>query len=235
MRSKTIWFPDRAILTIISGFFVLLIAASPPSFAATSASAEASKGDKDIRSFRVSIGEYYHVPQREVVAIQERGISEEELPVVFFIAQRAHVKPGAVVALRLRGMKWMDITLQYGLSPDIYYVPLRASPPYGHAYRYYIKHPKGDWKRGALRDADIVNQVNLKFISEHHRYAPEKVMKYRAQGKSFVVIDRDTRQGKQGKTQYQARKANKPGDYKSNDNNRKDNTLHEKGPGKGNG
>jgi len=235
MRSKTIWLPYRAILTIMSGLFLFLIAASPPSFAATSASAEASKGDKDIRSFRVSIGEYYHVPQREVVAIQERGINEEELPVVFFIAQRAHVKPGAVVALRLRGMKWMDITLQYGLSPEIYFVPLRQGHPYGNAYGHYKRHPRGGWHRGDLRDADIVNQVNLKFISEHHRYAPERVMKYRSEGKSFMIIDRDVRKGKQGKTRGQVRQADKPGDYWQNDDNQNDNKNQGKGHGKGNG
>jgi hypothetical protein len=235
MRSRNLWFSRKGLLSIMSGFFLFLIAASPPSFAGTPVNVEVSGGDEGIRSFRLSIGEYYHVPEREVVALHEQGINEEEVPVVYFIAQRAHVKPKAVVALRLKGMKWMDITFQYGLSPEIYYVPLRQSPPYGHAFRYYKKHPKGGWKRGDLRDADIVNQVNLKFISEHRRYAPEKVMKYRAQGKSFAIIDRDTRYGKQGKTRYQAQQANKPGDYKRNDNKQKDNKHQEKGPGTGNG
>ena len=234
MRSKNIGRSLKGILSIVSGFFVFLIAASPPSFAGTPLNVGVSGGDEGIRSFRLSIGEYYHVPEREVVGVHERGINEEELPVVFFIAQRAHVSPKAVVALRLTGMKLMDITLHYGLSPEIYYVPLRQAPPYGHAYRYYKKHPKGSWQRDDLRDADIVNQVNLKFISEHHRYAPEKVMKYRAQGKSFTTIDRDTRQGKQGKTQYQAQQANKTGDY-SRDNKQKDNKHQGKGPGKGTG
>jgi hypothetical protein len=235
MRSKNKGFSLKGLLSIVSGLFVFLIAASPPSFADTPLNAGVSEGDDGIRSFRLSIGEYYHVPGREIVVLHEQGINEEELPVVFFIAQRAHVKPKAVVALRLTGMKWMDITFQYGLSPGIYYVPLRQSPPYGHAYRYYKKHPKGGWQRGDLRDADIVNQVNLKFISDHHRYAPEKVMKYRAQGKSFAIIDRYARQKKQGKTQYQARQANKPDDYKREDNKQKVNKNQEKGPGKGNG
>jgi hypothetical protein len=218
MRSINIGSSLKGLLSIVSGLFVFLIAVSPPSFADTPLNAGVSEGDDGIRSFRLSIGEYYHVPGRELVVLHEQGINDEELPVVFFLAQRAHVKPKAVVALRLKGMKWMDITLQYGLSPGIYYVPLRQAPPYGHAYRYYKKYPKGGWKRGALRDADIVNQVNLKFISEHHRYAPEKVMKYRSQGKSFAIIDRYARQKKQGKTGYQAQQAKKSGDYKRDDN-----------------
>jgi hypothetical protein len=223
MRSKNIEFSLKGILSIMAGFFVFLITASTPSFADTSWNVGVSGGDEGIRSFQLSIGEYYHVPEREVVVIHERGIHEEELPVVFFIAQRARVSPEAVVRLRMRGMNWMDITFHYGLSPEIYYVPLRQGPPYGNAYGHYKNYPKGGWHRGDLRDADIVNQVNLKFISEHHRYAPEKVMKSRSEGRSFTTIDRDVRQGKQVKTQNQGRQSNKPGDYKHNDNNQKDN------------
>ena len=111
--------------------------------------------------------------RREVLIVRDRGIHQEELPVVFFLAQRARVSPEAVVDLRLRGMNWMDITLQFGLSPDIYYVPVKSvkeGPPYGNAYGYYKKHPKKEWKKMKFKDEDIVNQVNLKFISEHHKY-----------------------------------------------------------------
>jgi len=218
----------------MSWFFVCLIAVSLPSFAGTPGNVGVSGGDEGIRSFRLSVGEYYHVPERAVAAVHKQGIHDEELPVVFFIAKKAHVSPEAVVALRLKGMKWMDITSHYSLSPGIYYIPLSKAPPYGHAYRYYKKHPKGGWKKGALRDADIVNQVNLKFISEHHRYAPEKVMTYRAHGKSFTTIARDIGLGKKGKARYQAQQTNKPGDYKP-DNKQKDTGIQGKSPGKGNG
>jgi hypothetical protein len=235
MRAKNIGFLLKGILSIMSGIFVFLIAASTPSFAATQWNVGVSGGDEGIRSFRLSIGEYYHVPEREVVVVHKRGIHEEELPVIFFIAKRAHVSPEAIVRLRLRGMNWMDITFHYGLSPDIYYVPLRQGHPYGNAYGHYKRHPRGGWHRGDLRDADIVNQVNLRFISEHHRYAPEKVMKYRSEGRSFITIDRDVRQGKHGKTLGQGRQADKPGDYWQNDNNQNDKKNQGKGHGKGNG
>ncbi len=69
---------------MMSGFFVFLMAASTPSFAATQWSVGVSGGDEGIRSFNLSIGDYYHVPEREVVGVHDRGIQEEELPVVFF-------------------------------------------------------------------------------------------------------------------------------------------------------
>jgi hypothetical protein len=113
MRSENVWFSLKGILFIVSGFFVFLMAPSSPCLGATQWDVGVSGGDEGLRSFHLSIGEYYHVP--------------------------------------------------------------------------------GGWQRGDLRDADIVNQVNLKFISEHHRYAPEKVMKYRSNGKSFTTIDRDVK------------------------------------------
>ncbi len=155
-----------------------------------------SGGDNGIEDFYISVGNYYDVPEKEVVVIHDRGIHEEELPVVFFLAQSAHVSPRVIVDLRLKGMSWMDITLHYGLAPKIYYVPVKHGPPYGNAYGHYKKHPKGDWGRNDLRDRDIVNQVNLKFMSEHYQCAPDQVMKYRSEGKSFTSMDRNFRQEK---------------------------------------
>jgi len=203
----------KNIPVIISGFFMCLMAASTASSADTQWNVGVSGGSKGIEGFYISIGNYYHVPEREVIVVHDRGIHEEELPVVFFIAQRAHVRPEVVVDLRLRGMSWMDITLHFGLDPGIYYVPVRVGkqgPPYGHAYGYYKKHPRGDWHKNDLRDGDIINQVNMKFISEHHRYAPDKVMRYRSEGRSFPTIDHDISYEKHGKPGYQGQKQNKP-------------------------
>ncbi|MRR14205.1 hypothetical protein EG833_01995 [archaeon] len=153
-----------------------------------------SGDERGLTGFNLSIGEYYDVPDRDVVITHDRGIYDEELPVVFFLSRYAHVSPEAIVNLRLRGMNWMDITLHFGLGPEIYYVPVtvvHSHPPYGHAYGHYKKyrHHK-DWRKIRLRDVDIVNQVNLRFISEHYHYAPEKIMRYREEGGRFPVIER---------------------------------------------
>lgn len=189
-----------------------------------------SGGSGGLNGFSLSVGEYYRAPEREIIVIRERGISEEELPVVFFIAQKARVSPKVIVDLRLRGMNWMDITLHHRLSPEIYYVPVRVAkqgPPYGNAYGYYKRHPKKEWKKIVLNDEDIVNQVNLKFISAYHGYAPERVIEYRSQGRNFVTIDRDIRnekhggdKGKNGKEEKHIEKHEKKGHWKEKKNNR---------------
>lgn len=175
-----------------------------------------SIGEEGLRSFYLSVGDYYRVPEREVVIIRERGIPYEEMPVVLFIAGRAHVAPRVIVDLRLRGMSWMDITFHYGLSPEIYYVPLRVAPgpPYGRAYGYYKKWPRKEWEKVRLGDDDVVNLVNLKFVSEHYGYSPEGVIKMRSGGRNFVEINEEIKRGKGQKVKEKGEKQKGKGRFK---------------------
>jgi len=141
------------------------------------------------------------VPDKEVVVVRDRGIPDEDLPVVFLIATRAGIAPDSVIKLRLSGQSWLDITLHYGLSPEIFYVPVQQTPgpPYGKAYGYYKNKPRSEWNTIKLSDAEVVNLVNLKFISEHYGYSPDEVIRMRASGKNFVEINHEVKQKKQGK------------------------------------
>ncbi len=150
--------------------------------------------------FSFSVSNYYRVPEREVIIIRERGIDEEELPVVYFIARRAHVSPQVIIQLRLSGMSWMDISLRYGIGADVYYVPLKevyvVGPPYGKAYGYYKKYPRHMWKEIRLEDDDIVNLVNLRFMSEYHGVSPEEIIRMKGQNKRFVTMDKEFKEKK---------------------------------------
>jgi hypothetical protein len=66
-------------------------------------------------------------------------------------------------------------------------------PPYGKAYGYYKKKPKHKWKEIDLSDEDVMNLVNLRFMSSHYNYEPERIVKLRSQGRDFVVINDDVR------------------------------------------
>jgi len=172
------------------------------------------KADNDgIKEFYLAIGDYYKSPEKEITVIRSSGIPDDDLPVVFFLARHAGVEPGVIMKLRLGGKTWMDITLHYGLSPEIYYIELRndPGPPYGKAYGHFKKRPRKEW--GAIRfaDSDIVNFVNLKFISEHYHYSPDDVIKMRSGGESFVKINGKVKQsGKnQGKADGKVQKKNK--------------------------
>lgn len=174
----------------------------------------ATLGPEGLRSFYFSIQEYFKVPEKEIIFVRERKISDEELPVVFFIAQRARVLPKAVIDLRLAGRSWIDITLHFGLNPEIFYVPVKVEikdPPYGKAYGHYKKKPRKEWREIRLLDGDIINLVNLKFISEYHKFPPEEVIKMRSEGKNFVVVNEEIQKGKgrKGKIKEQQKEREK--------------------------
>ncbi len=154
--------------------------------------------DGEVRSFYLAVGNYYSVPERTLVVVHERNIPDDEVPVVFFIAQRARVSPEVIIDMRLSGRSWMDITLHYGLSPEIFYVPLAVAPgpPYGKAYGYYKNRPRSKWREIRLADADVVNFVNLRFVSGYYGYSPEQVVKMRSGGKKFVAISSEIRKSK---------------------------------------
>jgi hypothetical protein len=174
---------------------------APAAYSDTRMDIGASFANGDMSGFYFALGDYYRVPEREVMFIRERRIPDYDIPVVLFISQRARVAPGAIMDLRLSGRSWMDITLHFGLGPDIYYVPVREvyGPPYGHAYGHYKNKKRKDWHKIRLDDHEVVDMVNLRFMSEHYGRPPEEVMRMRSSGKSFIGINDEFRRGKPGK------------------------------------
>lgn len=104
-----------------------------------------SFNDDGPQSFYLALGQTYGVPEREVIIIHERQIPDDEIPVVFFIANRAHVRREVIVEHRLAGRSWMEITLLYHLDPSIFYLELDGDPgpEYGRAYGHW-KHPRNE-------------------------------------------------------------------------------------------
>jgi hypothetical protein len=154
--------------------------------------------------FYLSIGNFYGYPEREVVVCHERGIPDDDIPVVFFICKHAHVDPEVIIRLRVvEHWPWSRICTYYRIPPTAFYFPVeKYGPPYGHAYGYYGRYPhRGDWGKIRLREADIVNQVNLIFVSKYYNYPPERVIRMREQGTSFGTIERKVYRERE----YQAR------------------------------
>ncbi len=160
-----------------------------------------SIADGDLRSFYLAVSNHYRVPGKELVAVKKKyRFRNEELPVVYYLAAQARVKPSAIIEFRVNRMSWLDISFRFGLTPEIFFVPLtleKVGPPYGKAYGYYKKyHPKKEWNKIVLSDNEIVDLVNLRFISEYHRLAPDKVIAMRGQGKNFININAEIKKAK---------------------------------------
>ena len=160
-----------------------------------------SVGDEGIKEFHLTIGSHFGVHAKNVEKIKERSISDEELVVVFFLAQKANVEPTLIVDLRLKGNSWMTISTKLGLSTEIFYVHFveNPGPPYGKAYGHYKNKPKNSWHKINLDDNDIVNIINLKFITSRYGCTVEEIVKLRKRNKSYVSINSNLKKGKRQK------------------------------------
>jgi hypothetical protein len=184
---------------IIGLAFILTAVFAAPVPARAGVEAGVSLGSEGVEGFYLSVGEYFHVPKSKVMAVKKRRIPDEELPVVFFLAARAGVAHSKIVDLRRGGMSWLDITLRFGLTPEVFYVPVKAGPPYGKAYGYYMKKPRKEWKKLVFKDREVIDLVNLSFITEHHGYSAGEVIRLRRGGSSFIVIHGKAKKAKKGK------------------------------------
>jgi len=155
--------------------------------------------DKDgINSFYLAIGEHYTVPEKEIRVVREKNIPDDDLAVVFFLAERARVKPGVIVKLRVGGKSWMDIAFQYGLNAETFYVPLQnPGPPYGKAWGHHKNKKKHEWKKVRFSDAEVAAFVNLRFLSNHYGCSADEIAKMKSDGKSFKSINAAVKQKKQ--------------------------------------
>lgn len=146
-----------------------------------------SGGDnRGVDGFYFSIGDYYQVPEREVYVV-ERTIPREEVNIAYFLARRAHRDVRFITDLRLGGHSWWDISLRLGLDPRTIYVVETYNdygPPYGKAYGYYKD------KHHRLSDREILELVNVRFLSEYHRISPDEVIERRQRGTHYYY-DRD--------------------------------------------
>ena len=145
-----------------------------------------SVGDRN--GFYFDIGSYYRVPEREVVIVRDRNIRDEELPVVFYFADMAHVRPSVIVDLREDGYTWMDIALRFRLSPSMFYDPV-----YGRPYGYDQWRPGRGWGRIRFADDDFIRFCNVRFLSERYHYRPEVIMRMREHQHDFYMIHNDIR------------------------------------------
>lgn len=156
--------------------------------------AEASTGDAVV-SYYYSIADYFSATQKEVTAARDRGVPDDEIPVVFFMSRLADVSPESVIDLRLNGASWQEVTKKHGFGSEIYYFPVKKNavivPPYGKAYGYYKNKPKKEWSKIKLEDDDIVNMVNLEFMSEYNNYPAETIMAMRGKNRGFNTISDD--------------------------------------------
>jgi hypothetical protein len=179
--------------------------------------------DGRVSSFYLAIGSHYEAPEKDLIFVKKRGISDDEMTVVFFLAREARVAPAIIVDLRLSGMTWMEISTRYHLTAKIFYVEIAKStgPPFGKAHGHFRNRHRDEWHQIKLADADIVNLVNLKFVTVHYGYSVDEVVKMREEGQSYIAIH------------DKVKTAKAKGKAKTSDKDKKGTDKKGKGKGKG--
>ncbi len=215
---------------IIFSVYFSLIFLLPGSYSHAGVNVNINLGGSESANYYRSLANYHRVSEKDVYFVRKKGVPDQELPVIFYLASLAGVAPSLVAdEYRRPGITLNDLTRIFGLNPEIYHYPVKFrvdGPPYGKAYGYYKNKPKKEWKNIKLSNTDIINLVNLRFISESRGVDPEDIIKGRKSGKTFLSIDYDIGKGKS---------KSKAGNKKDSDSNKpgKGNAGVEKSKGKG--
>ncbi len=115
---------------------------------------------------------------------------DADLPVVLFLAHECGRPPGYIVDLRARGLAWSVIFTRVGVRPDVlfYGIDRDPGPPYGHAYGYWRKDPRGV----RLSDNDIAGLVQVQIGARAARLAPYEIARGRGRGErvEYMVAEK---------------------------------------------
>jgi hypothetical protein len=154
----------------------------------------ASAGDlgplEPLADLHRAVHESLGLPEPLIVQLLEKGAPEEHLPVIGLIAERARVSAEKVFELHRSGLSFLDISIRFGLGPEIFYVPIERDPgpPYGKAWGYYKKTPRAQWSTIRLTDREVIDLANLKLCVDFYAVPADRVVRLRSDGKGFVAI-----------------------------------------------
>ena len=172
---------------VLTGLMLLASStwASPPEDVRAGLSAHgAAHGE-----LHLAVCEHYHVERDVIIVVQRRGIPDDHIPVVFFMAERCRVAPHVIVDMRLAGRTWMDIAIRFGMGADVFFVPVSRvhGPPYGNAFGHF-RRPRAEWAALRIPDDDVITLVHTKFLSERYGLSPDDVIAMRGKDDDLVTL-----------------------------------------------
>jgi hypothetical protein len=118
---------------------------------------------------------------------------EADLPVVLFLARHSGRPVEFIVDLRSGGLSWSVVMGRLNLAPSILFVGIDRDPgpPYGKAWGYWRKNPKGV----RFSDTDVVGLVQVQTAARHAGLSAFELARGRGQGRtvSAAVADKKGR------------------------------------------
>ena len=147
--------------------------------------------EEDRTEFSAALAAYYGVTPEEVAVVWETGISSEEIAVVLRVAQVSNTSAVSIGNLRVRGDSWQDIMKIRNVGSDSIYMVISGnveSGIYAPILAKFDSVPQTKWNSIDFTNDEIVNLVNLKFLSSQYDFSVFKIMEMRDAGKPFVEI-----------------------------------------------
>lgn len=191
--------------------------------------------DDDVDGFYFSIGNHYNAPREEIYVV-ERRIPRDEVNIAYFLARESRRDINFITNMRLRGKSWWDISLGLGLNPRNLYVVETNNhygPPYGRAYGHTSNKHR-------LSDREIMELVNVRFLSRYHGISPDEVIERRQRGSSYYRDRNEYREKRHKVEERQERRDNRERerpkyDKKEERNNDRDRGGDRRGDDRGRG
>ncbi len=138
--------------------------------------------------FMMTIGDHFNVPYEDVADVIDLGISNDDLAVIFFIANKANVEAMQVAMQRQSGENWYQIYESHGLRAGHFFVQLNADNDKRLFGRLVGLH-KGQWtEKLILRNAEVTNLVNISVLNAAFPDNKTAIASSRASGENFAYL-----------------------------------------------
>ena len=172
-------------------------------------------GDDSDVYFAVS-SRYFDQDERNIRKWNHQCKDSDDLAVALFLSRHGHESPDHVLALRSKGLSWLELGLRLGVRPDVWFVPVKRDPgpPYGKAYGHWKKNGKKSPGKMNLSDTDTKNLVAVRMLHEYYGVSVEVAMKWRSSGRDLKKITAGEYRSRHGKshTASASMGAQSPGD-----------------------
>lgn len=127
-------------------------------------------------TFLNAVGEHFNIAPREVAVLSRWQLSEGEIPVVLFLAERAGVSPDVVVVQRRQGQSWMGIAALYSVHAGDFHVQIDGpAGTLSDASDRFSSRAASEWRNISLSDEEVVGLVNVRFLSRFLGVPPARV------------------------------------------------------------
>jgi hypothetical protein len=137
----------------------------------------------DERVFLNVTNDYFRPPPAVALDLVQRLPSPvDDYPVLLLMARASKRLPLDILRMRLDYLSWSDIMFRVNASPAVLFTGLDRDPgpPYGKAWGYWKKHPRGE--RFEIRDRDFAELAKLQVAAGYHKVSPYTIVAERKRG-----------------------------------------------------